>query len=118
PSFLYPEDGYEPEIVDHSLLQGPFLLACFRHIFTGPRTALKQTPGTLPGKKSIAKIHDITEVTPENIAYVAVMCRHVLNEKETWTNIDGKFHAQIFYQNVVDLFNDQEWANETLLWWN
>ncbi|KAI0288389.1 hypothetical protein BC826DRAFT_971634 [Russula brevipes] len=74
PLFLYPEDGYEPEIVNHSLLQGPFLLACFRHIFTGPRTALKQTPGTLPGKKSIAKIHDITEVTPENIAYVAVMC--------------------------------------------
>jgi hypothetical protein len=46
---------------------------CFRHIFTGPRTALNVLPGKLPGKKSIAEIHDITEVTPENIAYAAVM---------------------------------------------
>ena len=27
PTFLYPEDGYDPDVIDHTLLQGPFLLA-------------------------------------------------------------------------------------------
>jgi hypothetical protein len=27
PTFLYPEDGYKVEVIDHTLLQGPFLLA-------------------------------------------------------------------------------------------
>jgi len=118
PSFLYPEEGYKPEAIDHTMLQGPFLLACFRHIFTGPRTALNMSPGTLPGKKSIAKLHNITEVSPENIAYTAVMCRHIINTNESWTNMDGVFHAQRFYHNIVKLFNDKKWADETLSWWN
>jgi hypothetical protein len=27
PTFLYLEDGYDPDVIDHTLLQGPFLLA-------------------------------------------------------------------------------------------
>ena len=95
PSFLYPEDGYDPEAIDENLLRGPFLLSvrhdsvsvastadlsfctsqwkCFRHIFTGPRTAMKSTPGKTPGKKCLADLHHMTKVTPGNIAYAAVL---------------------------------------------
>ncbi|KAI0276933.1 hypothetical protein BC826DRAFT_976713, partial [Russula brevipes] len=59
PTFLYPEDGYDPDVIDHTLLQGPFLLAVFRHIFTAPCTALKMTPGKVAGKKTIAELYDI-----------------------------------------------------------
>lgn len=31
PSFLYPEDGYDPNEIDKNLLRGPFLLAVSRH---------------------------------------------------------------------------------------
>ncbi|KAI0282712.1 hypothetical protein BC826DRAFT_864669, partial [Russula brevipes] len=117
PTFLYPEDGYDPDVIDHTLLQGPFLLAVFRHIFTAPCTALKMTPGKVAGKKTIAELYDI-KVCPQTIAYAAVMCRHVLNAKESWSNQDGGFHADIFYENIVELFEDDDWAKETLTWWN
>jgi hypothetical protein len=45
-------------------------------------------------------------------------CRHVLNARESWTTQDGNFFADVFYQNIVDLFSDEQWAEETLSWWN
>ena len=34
PSFLYPEDEYNPDALDEHLMRGPFLLvACLFHIF-------------------------------------------------------------------------------------
>ncbi|KAI0278902.1 hypothetical protein BC826DRAFT_926532, partial [Russula brevipes] len=117
PTFLYPEDGYDPDVIDHTLLQGPFLLACFRHIFTALRTALKNTPGKMPGKRTVAELYDI-KLTPETIAYAAIMCRHVLNSKESWAVQDGSFQADVFYHNIVDLFEDKDWADETMAWWN
>lgn len=30
---------------------------------------------------------------------------------------DGNFHSDIFFQNIVDLFDDEEWGKETLTWW-
>ncbi|KAI0288891.1 hypothetical protein BC826DRAFT_915268, partial [Russula brevipes] len=118
PSFLYPEEEYNPEAIDENLLRGPFLLSCFRHIFTGPRTALKKSPGKSPGKKSKADLYGITKVTPENIAYAAILCRHILNSNESWATEDSGFRADIFYANIVDLFDDKEWAQDTLDWWN
>ena len=32
PSFLYPEDGYNPDAIDESLLKSPFLLSVSRSI--------------------------------------------------------------------------------------
>ena len=50
-------------------------LQCFQHLFTGPRMALKVTPGKAAGKKSLADLYNMTEVLPEYIAYVAVLVR-------------------------------------------
>ena len=44
-------------------------------------------------------------------------CRHVLNAKESWSTHDGTFHSEIFFQNILDLFDDENWAKETLSWW-
>jgi hypothetical protein len=30
PSYLYPEDGYDPDAIDQNLLQGPFLVMVSR----------------------------------------------------------------------------------------
>ena len=46
-------------------------------------------------------------------------CRHALNAKESWCTKDGPFKADIFFQNILDLFDgDKTWATETLSWWN
>jgi len=34
---------------------------------------MKATPGKAPGKKCVAELYDMTEVTPETIAYTAVL---------------------------------------------
>lgn len=90
PSFLYPETGYNPYAIDETLLRGPFLVSvshtiiymcttdlckCYRHVFTGPRTAMKASKGKTPGKKCIADIYNMSEVTPTTIAYIAVLVR-------------------------------------------
>ena len=45
-------------------------------------------------------------------------CHHILNARELWVTQDGTFSAEVFYQNIIDLFTDEEWSKETLLWWN
>lgn len=39
---------------------------------------------------------------------------------ETWDIIDGLFDIPAFYYAIVELFEDpeDEWAKETLEWWN
>ena len=98
---------------------------------------MKLTQGKSPGKRCIVQIYDMKEVTPETIAYIAVLvscllshfmasiflidvskCRFVLNAKESWSSEDGNFDSSTFYHNIVKLFKDEDWANETLTWWN
>ncbi|KAI0282050.1 hypothetical protein BC826DRAFT_1110980 [Russula brevipes] len=74
-------------------------------------------PEKMPGKRTVAELYDI-KLTPETIAYAAIMCRHVLNSKESWAVQDGSFQANVFYHNIVDLFEDKDWADETMAWWN
>jgi len=35
----------------------------------------------------------------------------------SWAVEDGTFNASIFFENIMDLFNDEDWAKETLAWW-
>jgi len=79
---------------------------------------MKNTPGKAPGKKSLSDLYGLNEVTPETIGYAAVMCRHVLNAKESWATQDGAFHADVFFSNIMELFDDRKWAIDTLEWWN
>lgn len=45
-------------------------------------------------------------------------CCHVLNIRELWMTQDGNFFADAFYQSIVNLFSNEQWAEEALLWWN
>ena len=38
--------------------------------------AMKTTPGKAPGKKCLADLYDMTEVTPATIAYMVVLVNH------------------------------------------
>jgi hypothetical protein len=38
---------------------------------------MKATPGKAPGKKCVAELYDMTDVTPETIAYAAVLVSHL-----------------------------------------
>ncbi|KIL55570.1 hypothetical protein M378DRAFT_28536, partial [Amanita muscaria Koide BX008] len=54
PSFLYDEDiPYDPHNKDAGLLKGHVLIRAYRHIITGPRTALN--PDLIKAKNSRCK---------------------------------------------------------------
>jgi hypothetical protein len=90
PTFLYEEGVYDPGEIDKGLLRGHFLLRVsrlfivhrvfaedivakvYKHIFTSPSSALKDSPGTNATRSGNAKIHHMTRVTPTTIAYAAV----------------------------------------------
>ncbi|PSS31972.1 hypothetical protein PHLCEN_2v2261, partial [Hermanssonia centrifuga] len=73
PCFLYPEDKYNPDNVEEGLLRGEYLRSVFRFIYTGPRTATKEAPGPSAGRPGKAKLYNMTRVTPQSIAYAAVV---------------------------------------------
>ncbi|KAI0070255.1 hypothetical protein K474DRAFT_1680293, partial [Panus rudis PR-1116 ss-1] len=101
PLFMYDQNMYDRDSLDSGLCRGPLLLLVFRAIFTGPRTATAD-PGMLPGKAPIAKKNQMTTVTPRRRSY----------------DRDGHFKVQRFFLKIIGLFEDVEWAKETLDWWN
>lgn len=44
---------------------------------------------------------------------------HALSSCRTWQLDDGDFHGGEFFDSIVKLFkDDEEWAADTLRWWN
>ncbi|KAK0463159.1 uncharacterized protein EV420DRAFT_1639258 [Desarmillaria tabescens] len=97
PSFLYDQALYDPEDEEKRLMRGFLLLHVYLHIFCSNGDPTKQ------------------------IAYVACQGHYALSSKDGWTEQDGAFDLPVFYNSIVDLFEshpDDEWALETLTWWN
>ncbi|OBZ74527.1 hypothetical protein A0H81_05783 [Grifola frondosa] len=115
--FLYGAE-YTPSEVDKGFLQGDFIL--FRHLFMGRRnTRIDMANEGRGGCKPIAEINKMDRVTPENIAYVCVLARFILNDQREWHLDDRDFKGQDFYDLIVNSFKDNEdWGGKTLKWWN
>ncbi|PSR71548.1 hypothetical protein PHLCEN_2v12557 [Hermanssonia centrifuga] len=122
PVFLYSDEAqYNPNDIEKNLLRGSYLLAVFRCLFTGPRTATRKTSGPSGGgRPSKAKIYKMTKVTPESIAYAAVLARFSICGQDSWEPQDGMFSLPDFYQAIMDLFDDptDPWYIDALAWWN
>src|ERR671928_1677970 len=73
PSFLY-ESGtaYDRENEDIGLFRGFLLVRVYRHIFTGPSSALNPTAKI---NKNKARKFKLTEVTRRTIAYASIQVR-------------------------------------------
>jgi hypothetical protein len=73
PSFLYASGtAYDKDNEDLGLFRGFLLVRVFRHIFTGPSSAMN--PGVKANKYK-AKKFKLTEVTGRTIAYASVQVR-------------------------------------------
>ncbi|KAI0674392.1 hypothetical protein C8Q78DRAFT_1076034 [Trametes maxima] len=105
------------------LCRGPLLLKALRHIFTSPSSVNKPPGKKSQGRGCIAQMYKLDAVHPENIAYTVTLTRSLLSASTCWEDEDGAFEAETFYSNVVRLFKDdpnvdEDWAAETLSWWN
>jgi len=74
PSFLYESDtAYDEENEDIGLFRGFLLVRVFRHIFTGPSSAMDPRA---KANKYKAKKFKLTKVTGRTIAYACVQVRY------------------------------------------
>ncbi|KAI0071015.1 hypothetical protein K474DRAFT_1560739, partial [Panus rudis PR-1116 ss-1] len=119
PSFMYEGALIVNKNYARGFCRGPMLLSVFRALFTGTRTSRSKAPGPLPGKAGVAKMNKMNLVTPRHIAYAAVMTRFALNSQPLWSAHDGKYDMREFFKAIVNFFaRKEDWASETLDWWN
>ena len=95
-----------------------------------PKTSMGQ------GRPSFLKMHAITKVTPEMIAYTAVqVCQSYLLDRcpdnsglqtyvglssmGSWGDTDGTFNLIRFYHLIMKTLSDNAdpWVTNTLDWW-
>jgi len=75
PSFLYEnETFYDEDNKDIGLFRSYLLVRVYRHIFTGPTSAMNPAA---KANKSKAKKFKLTEVTGRTIAYASVQVRYL-----------------------------------------
>ncbi|KAJ3511829.1 hypothetical protein NLJ89_g3879 [Agrocybe chaxingu] len=108
PRFLYPDGHiYNPDDIETGILQGHLMLRVAKHILQGPTAALAGA-GFHRGRGGNASLMNLSGVTPNVIAYIAVQTRFALSSQSMWGKRDGLFDYQEFYWRIVSLFDDDE----------
>ncbi|KAF8896918.1 hypothetical protein CPB84DRAFT_1928278, partial [Gymnopilus junonius] len=108
---------YDPDDETSGLFRGFLLVRVFQHIFTGPSSALE---ASRDANKTKAKVFHIKKVTGRMIAYAAVQTYLALSSTKKWTNFIDCFGLDVFYDNVVSMFEENEetqFIQDTLDWW-
>ncbi|KAJ3712629.1 hypothetical protein C8R42DRAFT_647434 [Lentinula raphanica] len=117
PAFLYNEEQVNDNNIEDGLFTGPIILQVFYAIFFGLGSA---TTGEYR-KNSIAARNGMRKVTGRNIAYAAVQTRFALSAVEKWNIPDGHFDYQVFYNEIVDFFEEYPEDKQSVLtlnFWN
>ncbi|KAG2131929.1 hypothetical protein BD769DRAFT_1666406 [Suillus cothurnatus] len=74
-------------------------------------------------KTCIASIINMRKVTPHAIAYIVCQVRFALSGITSWHTVEGDFNYEMFWNNVVDFFEDvpglvaQCRVTQLLEWW-
>ncbi|KAG1726372.1 hypothetical protein EDB19DRAFT_1643521, partial [Suillus lakei] len=124
PAYLYPGNiagkDFDPEDIIEGLFHGYLWERVTKHIFTSPSSALKA--GVSNGTHTCnAKLHGMTEVGAEHIAYVTVHVCFAISSLEKWKDQDDLFYYTDFYTRIVNLIwgrKDGEWVYSLLRHYN
>ncbi|OBZ67384.1 hypothetical protein A0H81_12712 [Grifola frondosa] len=105
--------------IDEELCRGDLLVQCYQHVFTGRCTELA-TLGMPHGArcKGITAMNMMDRVTPQSIAYVAILVHFALSTQSEWSVIDNQFSLKALYYTTLNSFQNADWTAETLRWWN
>ncbi|KAG2132680.1 hypothetical protein BD769DRAFT_1666128 [Suillus cothurnatus] len=141
PIFMYENYEADAKNLECGLMKSKLLIMGFKAIFTSPSSA-NEVDGDGDGadiiencrrarrrsdqakvKTCVASIIGMRKVTPRAIAYVACQIRFALSNITSWRTVDGDFDYQIFWNNIVDFFEDppgpaaRSRMNQLLEWW-
>jgi len=122
PVFLYNDYTYNPDDPEEGLFQGAFLVCVLIDILFGTNSV-----DTMNVKREeqcrhhcVREMYDIVKISPQNIAFAAVVARFCLSSKRTWNTKDDFFNYHSFYQAIIMRLSDRDdpWVRDTLAWWN
>ncbi|KAG2117549.1 hypothetical protein BD769DRAFT_1672589 [Suillus cothurnatus] len=141
PSFMYENYEADAKNLECGLMKSKLLVMGFKAIFTSPSLAnevdregddanilennrrARRRSDQAKVKTCVASIIGMRKVTPRAIAYTACQVRFALSCITSWRAVDGDFDYQLFWNNIVDFFEDapgpaaQVRLNGLLEWW-
>ncbi|KAF5334833.1 hypothetical protein D9758_018069 [Tetrapyrgos nigripes] len=112
---------YNPDDWFQGLYRNHTLIRTGRAILLGESKALTGVANTsAAGKKCNANHNGILRITPAFIAYVACQVRFALSSVSSWSAQDDFFSYPDWHAQILKHFGDcdDDWAEETLDWWN
>ncbi|KAF8749251.1 hypothetical protein RHS01_10140 [Rhizoctonia solani] len=132
PRHLWLSNGnfYDPQRPLDGLLQGEILICVSNYgIWLTDRTETLATLGrvlhnvfpTSVKTMSLAKVYNLTKVTPAFIAYVAVVVHHALTTEAIFSEICGGFNYGVYYNQIRTFLEAPRFASRAkvlLDWWN
>ncbi|KAJ3568909.1 hypothetical protein NP233_g5398 [Leucocoprinus birnbaumii] len=137
---FYPDEGIDPNNVEHNFLRSRWLLLTFHAIFISP--SVDEDQYIYPGedeppckkqkhskdgtsKSNVAcRIGMNGRVTSRVIAYTAVMLVFNLTEASRWSEVYNGFSFHSLYNFIIDFFEDtpdpasRNSTQSLLQWWN
>ncbi|KAG1728944.1 hypothetical protein EDD22DRAFT_410910 [Suillus occidentalis] len=121
PSMFYDMSLYNPKNKKAGFLRGHAIVQGWRHIFTGPMSALSKDRTRRSSKPTKGKMHNLTEPGPLNIMYAAIQMYFVASNAESWTSEIGSMNLEEMYYTAVDLLlgehAEDEWVKDLLQFW-
>ncbi|KAF8490647.1 hypothetical protein F5888DRAFT_1637981 [Russula emetica] len=120
PVFLYEDYTYNPEDPEEGLFRGAYLTLIDILFGTNAVNAKHAKRNDQPRHHCVGEMYGLASISPENIAYGAVVARFCLSSKRVWNNKDDHFDYCTFYQVIVMRLADGEdpWVQDTIAWWN
>ncbi|KAG1775758.1 hypothetical protein EV702DRAFT_972623 [Suillus placidus] len=120
PLFMYQD--YEADInnLECGLMKSKLLIMAFKAIFTSPSSA-SEVDGEGDGADIIENNRRAQRQSDQ--AKVKTCVRFALSNITSWCTVDGDFDYQIYWNNIVDFFEDAPGpaarvrVNELLEWW-
>ncbi|KAG1755335.1 hypothetical protein EDD22DRAFT_957388 [Suillus occidentalis] len=120
PSMFYNMSLYNPRNKKLGFLRSHTIVQGWRHIFTGPMSALSKEHTHCSSKPAKGKKHHLTEPGPRNIMYAAIQIYFVACNAESWTPEVGTMNLDDLYYTAVDLLEthaDEQWVKDLMQFW-
>ncbi|KAG2363644.1 hypothetical protein BDR07DRAFT_1281868, partial [Suillus spraguei] len=127
PLFVYENYQCNNDNLKEGFLKSKLLVLAFKAIFMSPSSA-REAEGDGDGADilennrrarwkseqtkvktcvaSILNMKNMKKVMPRAIAYVVCQVRFTLSSVSSWCTVDGDFDYEVFWNNIVDFFED------------
>ncbi|KAI0753028.1 hypothetical protein C8Q80DRAFT_1267467 [Daedaleopsis nitida] len=108
PAFLFEEEvvgHFDANIPSKGVFKSCLLVDIYRHLITGPSSAISAPRKTGNGRTTLSRKWHLTKVMPEYLAYVASLLDFILSDNGDWSSTDPSGFKHSLYNNIKTYLN-------------